>query len=48
MVVSTVPDLSTNLLLVKFIREKNKRTVIILTARQISDALILYEVTLTM
>jgi len=43
MVVSTVPDLSTNLLLVKFIREKNKRTVIILTARQIADALILYE-----
>ena len=44
MVVSTVPDLSTNLLLVRFIREKNKRAVIILTARQIADALILYEV----
>ncbi|MCX8082615.1 MAG: cation:proton antiporter [bacterium] len=43
MVVSTAPDLSTNLLLVKFIREKNKKAVVILTARQISDALILYE-----
>ncbi|MCM8762015.1 MAG: cation:proton antiporter [Candidatus Omnitrophica bacterium] len=43
MVVSTAPDLSTNLLLLKFIREKNKKPVIILTARQISDALILYE-----
>ncbi len=43
MVVSTAPDLSTNLFLLKFIREKNKKAVIILTARQISDALILYE-----
>lgn len=43
MVVSTVPDFSTNLLLVKTIRERNKNAVVILTARHISDALILYE-----
>jgi len=43
MVISTVPDFSTNLLLIRFMRDKNKEMVLILTARQISDALILYE-----
>lgn len=43
MVVSTVPDLSTNLMLLKMIREKNKKTVVIVNARQISDALGLYK-----
>jgi Kef-type K+ transport system membrane component KefB/voltage-gated potassium channel Kch len=42
MVVSTVPDVSTNLMLLKTIRGKNKKTVIIINARQISDAMNLY------
>lgn len=42
-VVSTVPELSTNMMLLKMIRGKNEKTVVILTARQIADSLILYE-----
>mgnify|MGYP001619972693 CR=1 FL=1 len=41
-VLSTVPELDTNLLLIKKIRETNKDTVVIVTSRQISDAFKLY------
>ncbi|MEK6880709.1 MAG: NAD(P)-binding protein, partial [Nanoarchaeota archaeon] len=43
LVVSTIPDLDTNLLLLKFIRAGNEKAIVILTARQINDALRLYK-----
>ena len=42
MLISTVPDLYDNLLLIKKAREKNKNLIVILTASQIDDALQLY------
>jgi len=41
--VSTIPELETNELLIEAIREKNKKTIIILRAHSIGDALKLYE-----
>ena len=43
LLVSTIPELDTNLLLLKFIRDNNRKAVVILTARQIPDALRLYK-----
>ncbi|MCF7910714.1 cation:proton antiporter [Candidatus Pacearchaeota archaeon] len=40
--ISTIPELETNELLIKAIKEKNKKTVIILRAQTIEDALKLY------
>ncbi len=43
LVVSTIPDVNANLLLLSKIKDKNKNAIVILTARQISDAFRLYE-----
>lgn len=43
LVVSTIPDAETNLMLIHKIREKNKNSVIIATARQISETFELYK-----
>jgi len=43
LIVSTIPDLSSNLLLLKKVNEKNKKSVTIVTARQIKEAFELYE-----
>ena len=43
LIVSTIPDISTNLLLLKKVNEKNKRSITIVTARQIKEAFELYE-----
>lgn len=40
--VSTIPEIETNMVLLKMIREKNKDAVVIVTARQIADAFELY------
>jgi Kef-type K+ transport system membrane component KefB/Trk K+ transport system NAD-binding subunit len=42
-IVSTIPDFDTNMLLLGRIREKNKKAIVILTAHQISDALAFYK-----
>lgn len=43
MVISTVPDIMDNLLLIKKTREKNKNAVIMVTANQVEEALTLYD-----
>lgn len=43
LVVSTVPDLNTNMLLLKKIRGKNRQNIVVVTARQISEAFALYD-----
>jgi len=43
MVVSTIPDLETNKLLLEAVRERNKTTIVILRAHSIEDALELYD-----
>ena len=43
MTISTIPDIDTNLLLIKKIREINSRAVVIITCHQIDDAFRLYE-----
>lgn len=43
MVISTIPSLETNLLLLREVRKVNKRTIFIAIAQQIDDALSLYE-----
>lgn len=43
LIVSTVPEIETNLMLLHKIKEKNKDIIIITTARQISDAFELYK-----
>ena len=43
LIVSTVPEIEANLLLLNKIRQKNKDTVVIVTARQISEAFKLYK-----
>jgi len=43
LIVSTIPDRETNLLLLDVIRRKNRSVIIILAARQISDAFEFYE-----
>jgi Kef-type K+ transport system membrane component KefB/Trk K+ transport system NAD-binding subunit len=43
MVVSTVPELDTNLLLIRTVRESNKKAVIIVVSHQIEEAIELYE-----
>lgn len=42
MIVSTIPDLETNKLLLEAVRERNKTTIVILRAHAIEDALELY------
>ena len=42
MIVSTIPEIENNLMIIKKIKEKNKKAVIIVTARQISDTFELY------
>ncbi len=42
-IISTIPGLDTNLLLIEKIRMKNEKVTLILTARQISEAMKLYE-----
>ncbi|MEK6873265.1 MAG: cation:proton antiporter [Nanoarchaeota archaeon] len=41
--VSTIPEIDTNLMIINKIKEKNKSAIIIVTARQISDAFKLYD-----
>ena len=41
-IVSTIPEIENNLLLLEKIKEKNKKTIIIVTARQISETYDLY------
>lgn len=43
MVVSTIPDFDTNLLLIKKIREKNRRAIVIVVSHQLNEALELYD-----
>ncbi len=43
MIVSTIPDLQTNLLLIKETRKKNRKAVIIVISHQIEEALKLYD-----
>lgn len=43
MVVSTIPELETNVLIINTIKQKNKNTVIIVVAHQIEEAIKLYE-----
>ena len=43
LVVSTIPEIETNFLLLNKVREKNKNVIVIVTARQIQDAFLLYE-----
>ncbi|HII29987.1 sodium:proton exchanger [Candidatus Woesearchaeota archaeon CG08_land_8_20_14_0_20_47_9] len=43
MVISTIPSLDTNLLLINKIRESNKRAIIIVVSHQIDEALKLYD-----
>ncbi len=43
MVISTVPDIETNLLLIKRVRETNKNAIIIVVSQQIEGAIKLYE-----
>lgn len=42
LIVSTIPDRETNISILDIVRQKNKSTIIILTARQITDALEFY------
>ncbi len=42
-IISTIPDIETNMLVLKEVRAFNKKSVIILTAHQISDALAYYK-----
>ncbi len=44
MVVSTIPDFETNLLLISKIRQRNKRSIIIVVSHQIEEAMQLYDV----
>ncbi len=43
MVISTIPDMDTNMMLMKKVRDSNKKTVVILVCHRIEDALELYE-----
>ena len=43
MIISTIPDIETNLLLIRKAREANKKTIIIIVSHQIEEALKLYE-----
>lgn len=43
MIISTIPDTETNLLLIKRVRNVNKKTIIIIVCHQINEALKLYE-----
>lgn len=43
MVISTIPDMQTNLLLIKTVRKRNPRAIIIGVSHQIDEALTLYE-----
>jgi Kef-type K+ transport system membrane component KefB/Trk K+ transport system NAD-binding subunit len=43
MIISTIPDIETNLLLIKKVREGNKKAIIIIVSHQIEGALKLYE-----
>ncbi|HIQ50205.1 MAG TPA: sodium:proton exchanger [Nanoarchaeota archaeon] len=43
MVISTIPDIETNLLLIRKIKEVNKKAIIIIVSHQIEEALKLYE-----
>ncbi|MBU1120733.1 cation:proton antiporter, partial [Candidatus Micrarchaeota archaeon] len=43
MIISTIPDSETNLLLIKKVRENNKNAIIIIVCHQIEEALNLYE-----
>jgi len=43
MVISTIPDFDTNMLIIDKIRETNKRAIIIITAHHLADALKFYE-----
>ncbi|MEM3113071.1 MAG: cation:proton antiporter [Candidatus Pacearchaeota archaeon] len=42
LVVSTIPEVETNMMLLNKIRDKNKNSIVIVTARQISDTFSLY------
>ena len=44
MVISTIPDIDTNLLLIKYIKNVNKDAIISVVAQQIDDALKLYDI----
>jgi Kef-type K+ transport system membrane component KefB/Trk K+ transport system NAD-binding subunit len=43
MIISTIPDIETNSLLMKKVRERNKKAIIIIVSHQIKEALKLYE-----
>jgi Trk K+ transport system NAD-binding subunit len=43
MIVSTVPSIDTNLLLIRRIKERNDKIMIIVISHQIDDAMVLYE-----
>ena len=43
LVVSTIPELNSNLVLIKKIKHKNKRTIVIVTSSQVADTIELYE-----
>ena len=43
MIISTIPDIETNLLLIRKIKEVNKKAIIIIVSHQIEEALKLYE-----
>ncbi len=43
MVISTIPDIETNLLIIKKVRESNKKSIIIVISHQIDEALKLYK-----
>ncbi|MBN2101472.1 MAG: cation:proton antiporter [Candidatus Aenigmarchaeota archaeon] len=43
MVISTIPDAETNLLLIRKIRERNKEAIVIIVSHQIEEALRMYE-----
>lgn len=43
MIISTIPDIETNLLLIRKIKEVNKKSIIIIVSHQIEEALKLYE-----
>ena len=44
MVVSTIPDFETNMLLIKKVREENKDTIIIVTSHNLDEAKRLYKI----
>ena len=43
MVISTIPDMDTNLLLIKKVKDINPKAIIIVVSHQIEDSLVLYE-----